>query len=160
LTKTEHIDEFLPLGKHLSIVTKLYVGVLTKNLGHLVVERHFSILILIEKNKGKCTQQYLSDALYIDKASMVRIIDDFVKKNILKRTVNPSDRREHWIELTSKGKKTVPEIIKGVKDLNATALKGLSKKQTNDFFATLKAIGNNLKDIPANRVILNYKAKQ
>ncbi len=157
MSKQPDLTAFLPLGKQLSVLTKLYVGVLTKNLGYLEIERHYSLLILIDKSKDKCTQQYLSDYLKIDKASMVRIIDDFVRKNFLKRTVNPNDRREHWMELTPKAKKLMPGILKTVEELNDTSLKGLSKKQKEYFFETLSVISSNLIKEPANRVIINYK---
>ncbi len=146
-----------PLGKPLSILTKLYVGVLTKNLEHLEVERHFSVLILIEKTK--CSQQFLSDKLMVDKASMVRIIDAFVKKNYLKRTVNPNDRREHWMELTSKAKKIMPDIHNTIKVLNGKAFKGLTKKQIDDFYNCISCIYSNLSKEPANKVVLHYKKK-
>src|SRR4051812_25314680 len=115
----------LPLGRQLSVLVKMYYGALTKRLEHLEIERHFSLLVLVEKSETKCTQQYISDWLKIDKASMVRIIDGFVKKGYLNRTVNPKDRREHWMELTPKAHKQMPEIHKEIKVLNEAALNGL-----------------------------------
>lgn len=147
----------LPLGKHFSILTKLYFGALTKRLEHLDLERYFSILILAEKNASNCTQQFLSNQLKIDKASMVRIIDYLVKKKYLKRTVNANDRRERRIELTAKAKQVLPELHKGVAEMNKTAMKGLNQKQVKDFNFTFNILFENLSKEPSSRIIVNYK---
>jgi DNA-binding MarR family transcriptional regulator len=156
MSKTD-LYSVLPLGRHLSLVTKMYVGALSKKLEHLELKKNYSILILIENSEAKCTQQFLCDFLKIDKASMVRIIDDFVKKKYLKRAVNPNDRREHRLELTPKAKKIMPEIYSGIKELNSKAMSGLNKKQAQDFYKSISVINANLSKEPANQIIINYK---
>ncbi len=147
----------LPLARHLSVLVKMYYGALTKRLEHLEIERYFTILIFVEKNNVKCTQQYISDKLKIDKASMVRMIDDLVTKNYLVRTVNPNDRREHWISITSKAKKIMPIIHKEIKALNKIALNGLSENEQTVFNNAMCLIYQNLEQLPADRVFVNYK---
>lgn len=147
----------LPVGRRFAILTKMYFGALTKRLEHLEIERHYSILLLIEKSPDKCTQQYISNMLKIDKASMVRIIDYFVKKKYLKRTVNPNDRREHWMELTGKALKIMPEIHKGISDINKYVVAGLSAKEVKNFHSTIDKVFENLSKAPSDRIIVNYK---
>lgn len=91
------------------MVTKPYWGSLVLKLEPIGIDKNFSVLILIEQ-KTDCTQQFISDTLQIDKVSMVKIIDGFVKKQIVKRIQNLKDRREYFIELTPKGKKILPKI--------------------------------------------------
>ncbi|MGZ3885447.1 MAG: MarR family winged helix-turn-helix transcriptional regulator [Bacteroidia bacterium] len=160
---SNHSDLYniLPFGRHLSVLTKMYIGALTKKLAHLDIERHYSILVLIESCEENCTQQFLSGFLRIDKASMVRIVDYLVKKKYVKRAVNPSDRREHRLELTPKAKKAMPGIHKAIKALNTAAFKGMSKKQAQDFHKSISVVRSNLSREPANTIIINYKkAKQ
>ena len=147
----------MPLGRHLTIITKLYFGALTKRLEHLEIDRNFSILILIEKNPEKCTQQYISNQLKIDKASMVRIVDELVGKNFLRRSINPKDRREHWVELTAKAIKIMPKIHEGIAELNDIATLGMTAKQVKDFYSAINKISANLVKEPAHRIIVNYK---
>lgn len=147
----------MPLGRHLSVLTKMYYGALSKRLEHLDLERYYSILILIESSEEKCTQQFISDTLRIDKASMVRIIDFLVKKKFLKRTANPKDRREYHMELTAKAVKIMPELHLQKNELNSIALKGLSKTEIELFYKTLSLICCNLSQQPADRIIVNYK---
>lgn len=146
----------LPLGRQLGRLTKLYFGALTKRLEHLDIDRHFSPLIIVSQNPG-CTQQFLADKLKIDKASMVRVIDYLSENGYLKRAINPSDRREFFLSLTEKGKKNLSSINKAVSDLNKSSLKGLSKKQKEDFYSSLCTVCKNLGSEPADEIIINFK---
>lgn len=152
------LSDELPLGRHFSVLTKMYYGALTKRLEKLDVDRHYSVLIFIdEMNEKKCTQQFISDSLKIDKASMVRIIDTLVKKKYLVRASNPADRREHWMELTPKAKKDIPVIRDGIKELNKIAFQGLTKKETETFRNVLSLLYANLDKEPSDRILVNFK---
>ncbi len=150
------ITEF-PFGRHLTAVSKLYVGALRKRFEHLDIERYYSVLILIENTKKNCTQQYIADYLQKDKTSMVGIIDSLVKKGYIKRATNPLDRREHFIQLTNKAIKTLPEIHKGINELNARATKGLSKQEVRLFHKNLQLISVNLSKEPAYKIVANFE---
>lgn len=150
-------DKSLPLGKYLGILTKTYIGALTKRLEHLEIERHYSVLIMLEDENGHCSQQYISDILRIDKASMVRITDYLVDKGFIERVVNPTDRREHQLKLTGKAKKVLPEIHKAIKDLNEAATAGLSQQEKKQFFENMQLISSNLDNMPLNNYIVKYK---
>jgi DNA-binding MarR family transcriptional regulator len=150
-------DKSLPMGKYLGILTKTYLGALTKKLEHLEIERHYSILLLLENEEEHCSQQYLSDALRIDKASMVRIIDHLVEKGFIERVANPVDRREHKLQLTKRGKQALPEIHKAIEEMNEAATTGLSEKEKKNFYRYMRTIAANLESMPVNNYIVKYK---
>ncbi len=159
LDKENALSEYMPMGRLMSLITKKYYGALSKNMEHLGIDRHFSPLVIIDKTKEKCTQQYLSDLLSIDKVAMVRILDYLVEKGLITRIVNPDDRREHIIKLTAKAKKTMPKIHAGIADMNKTALKGFNK---NEQALLQKYIGNilkNIEDLPVNEVDIKLKKR-
>lgn len=156
-TNTNAYPDHFPLGRNLSILAKLYVGALTKKLEDLEIEKHFSLLILIESQPCDCTQQFLCEKLQIDKASMVRFLDYLTKKGVIQRTQCKEDRREHHIVLTAKGKKIMEHIHDGVKQMNKTALKGLTAIQQKEFYQMMETIGKNLQNEPSHKVIINYK---
>ncbi len=147
----------LPLGRHLAILTKMYYGALSIRLEHLEIEKYYSILILIAGSEKKCTQQYISDTLKIDKASMVNVVDYLAEKKFIIRVRNPGDRRAYWIELTPKAITVMPEIYKQIKELNRAALKGLKKAEIEGFNHALGLISGNLDQLPFNQVTINYK---
>ncbi|MCC6690347.1 MAG: MarR family transcriptional regulator [Bacteroidia bacterium] len=154
---TANIFYQIPWGRHLSVLTKMYFGALTKRLNQLDIDRHYSILILVENNPEGCTQQFISDEFKIDKASMVRIIDYLVKNNYLKRSVHPNDRRKHRLELTVKARKFLPVIHKEVNSLNKIVTKGMNAGELKQFWTSINKISENLKKEPTNPVIVNYK---
>ncbi len=156
----EQLNQCMPLGKYMGVLTKIYFGALSKKLEHLGVDRHFSILKAIDNTNEKCTQQYLSNLLNFDKVSMVRMLDYLVEKKMITRTVNQDDRREHIIELTAKAKKIMPEIHKGIAEMNATAFKGVSKPDREVFYSCLTTILKNIEYLPANEVDIKLKKKK
>jgi DNA-binding MarR family transcriptional regulator len=87
--------ELLPLGRSLAILTKNYYGALTSKLAHLDIDRHFSILILIESLESGCSQQFICQQLNIDKVSMVRMIHYLIEKKYISKIVNKDDKREY-----------------------------------------------------------------
>ncbi len=157
LDKNHPLFEHLPLGRLMGKITKKYFGALSKKLDHLGIDRHFSPLIVIAETKEKCTQQYLSDMLNIDKVSMVRILDYLVKHGLIIRAVNPADRREHILQLTPKAKKIMPKILSGISDMNKTALKGLDKNEQALLYKFIETITKNVENLPGKKVDIKIK---
>lgn len=156
MNRERDIFKELPLGRHLAILSKVYVGALTKKLEELDIERHYSLLIVLH-HKPDCNQKCLTEILKIDKASLVRVIDYLSKKGYVKRTVNPSDRREHFIRLTAKAQRDIPVITKAVQDLNNILLKGFSRENVELFYNMLRDAQENLNKEPVNKVVIHYK---
>jgi DNA-binding MarR family transcriptional regulator len=144
-----------PLGRRFGLLMRLYFGALTKKLEALDIDRHYSILILLESTEENYSQQSISNLLKIDKASMVRMIDYLVKKGYLKRLVNPDDRREHHICLTEKAKKTLPRIHTAINELNDTATAGLTTTQIKSFYQGLELLTENLASEPGHTIVVN-----
>lgn len=146
-----------PLGRAMAVITKTYWGALSKKIEHIGIDRHFTVMVAIDKAKEKCTQQYLCDLLKIDKVEMVRVLDYLDTKGMITRAVNPSDRREHIIQLTAKAKKIMPEIHNGITHMNKIALKGFSKSDQELFKGFIEKIILNLKKLPVNEVDIKIK---
>lgn len=145
------------LGRALVVITKNYWGALSKQLEYLGIDRHFSTMVAIDKAQQKCTQQYLCDFLKIDKVAMVRQLDYLVGKGVVKRTINPDDRREHLIQFTSKGKKIMPQIHNGINEFNEIALKGFSHTERDVFRGYIEKIILNLHNLPVNEIDIHLK---
>ncbi|HEV7231504.1 MAG TPA: MarR family transcriptional regulator [Bacteroidia bacterium] len=146
-----------PLGRRFGLLMRLYFGALSKQLERLDIDRHYSILILLESSESQCSQQYLSDLLKIDKASMVRVIDYLVKKGYIKRRVNENDRRAHQLCLTDKAHKILPTIHAAIEGLNERATSGLSDKQIKNFYEGLDLLTSNLAGEPKHTIVVNVK---
>lgn len=70
------------------------------------------ILKLNEANNSN--QKNLSDALYVEPATIVRTLDRMERDGFVKRKKHPTDRRVHLIHLTDKAKTIAPDLEKSV----------------------------------------------
>ncbi|HEY8401181.1 MAG TPA: MarR family transcriptional regulator [Cytophagaceae bacterium] len=146
-----------PLGLHFSNLAKQYLGVITKKLSHLDLERSYFTIVVIERLGGSVTQQQLGDYICKDKVSMVRIVDYLSKKGYVKRKKNKEDRREYFIELTEKAYKALPDIKTALKDANNATFKDISSEDIQTFYTVLEKLVCNLSVLPADKVDLNYR---
>lgn len=69
----------------------------------------FSVLIVVANNTG-LKQSDVAEALGIQRANFVAIIDGLEDKGLLQRRRSDSDRRVHYIEMTDEGRSVLEEI--------------------------------------------------
>ncbi|MGP8215659.1 MAG: MarR family winged helix-turn-helix transcriptional regulator [Bacteroidia bacterium] len=139
--------EGFSLGRKFNLLSKLYLAQLADELRHIGIEKQFSVLVLLDKMGNKCCQKVIGEMLHIDKALMVGIMNDLVEKGFIKRIQNPDDRREYWIQLTVKGKESMPEITSKVCRLNKSIMNGLTQAEEKKLHSQLEMIYKNLKNI-------------
>ena len=63
---------------------------------------HYTVLSLIKLNPG-INQSRLAHSMYLDRSSMVPILDQLEKKDWIERKRPPNDRRSHALYLTNTG---------------------------------------------------------
>lgn len=64
----------------------------------------YSVLIVISENPG-LSQSDLADALNIERARLVHLLDKLEKRGWTERQPSPTDRRSHALHLTREGQK-------------------------------------------------------
>jgi MarR family transcriptional regulator, transcriptional regulator for hemolysin len=147
----------IPLGTKTLILSKLYYGILSKNLENLDTERYFSVLHYIQNKNGCCCQQEVCDTLHIDKTAMVKILDTLTKSGLIERKINPKDRRQHFLVLSKKGEKQTREISKTFESIDNEMFEGISEKDNKTFRKVLDVLIANLTEQPKNDLFFNYK---
>lgn len=157
MKKEKNIFCEAPLGLHFSNMAKQYLGVVSKKLSSLEIDRYFFTIVIIERLGGAVTQQQLADLVCKDKVSMVRIIDYLSKQGFVKRKQNPLDRREYFIELTTKAHKALPSIKNALKETNDALFKEIAQEDRMLFYEILEKMISNLETLPADKVDLNYR---
>jgi MarR family transcriptional regulator for hemolysin len=75
------------------------------------------------------TQREIAAKVFKDHASITRMIELLVKRGYLKRSPNPTDRRQYKLELTSKGERVYEELVPIVAKNRETALEGFSEEE-------------------------------
>jgi len=84
------------------------------------------VLKALHENPG-CSQQEIAQAAFKDQASLTRIIDLLVKKEILLRAIHPEDRRRFQLTITRKGLQLLKAVEPVAENNRKTALKGFTK---------------------------------
>jgi len=69
----------------------------------------YSVLVVIEANPG-LSQADLADALGIERARLVRLLDGLERRGFTQRLASPSDRRSHALFLMREGQKALKRI--------------------------------------------------
>ena len=75
---------------------------------HRIDLRHFGVLGRLAET-GPATQRTLVDELQMDKSSMVYVIDELERQNLVNRHRDEHDRRRYTIHLTAEGRARLAE---------------------------------------------------
>lgn len=98
------------------------------------------ILLTMIRAKTDQTLQNIAIATGKNKSVVMRMIDSLEKKGLVKRTVNPEDRRENLLSTTDMGEQVVAEYHKIEKKLSCELLKGIPDKKVEVFFEVVEEI--------------------
>ncbi|KQO75988.1 MarR family transcriptional regulator [Rhizobium sp. Leaf262] len=91
----------------------------------------FSVLILVANNTG-LKQSDVAEALGIQRANFVAIIDGLEDKGLLQRRRSESDRRVHYMEMTSEGRSMLDEISQVWKEHEEKLIDRLGGEKARD----------------------------
>lgn len=109
---------------------------------HGVSEAASAPLLWIERLGDNIRQNALAEAVGIEGASLVRLIDELENSGLVNRQPDPTDRRANSISLTPRGKETVLEVNADVQALRRQVFAGLTGadlEATMRVFAAIKA---------------------
>jgi len=117
---------------------------------HGVSEAASAPLIWIERLGENVRQNALADAIGIEGASLVRLIDELEASGLVTRQPDPTDRRANSLSLTPRGREIVTEVnddIQGIRVQIFADVATSDLEATARVFAALKqAAGAETKD--------------
>lgn len=96
--------------------------------------------------KRQCTLIDLAKLLSLDKSTVSRTIENLNKNELVKRVVNPANRRESIISLTANGKKIVDEINSKNNRYFGNALESIPVEKIDQIIESLKILSIALGD--------------
>lgn len=91
-----------------------------------IFPQHIGILKILMMTPS-INQITLGDEMGVDKATMVKFLDHLEKKKLVRRVVDPNDRRGKLIKITAPGQERLNEAGNALKDVTEAFLKPLSK---------------------------------
>jgi len=109
---------------------------------HGVSEAASAPLIWIERLGDNVRQNALAEAIGIEGASLVRLIDELQSSGLVTREPDPSDRRANVVSLTPRGRDVVLEVNEDIQALRRQIFAGIAAadlEATRRVFTALKA---------------------
>ena len=99
----------------------------------------FATLTLIGRNPG-ISQTALSQANGRDKSSLTPVVEDLVRRGLVKRTRLNHDRRAYRLDLTPAGRKTLAQLNACARRHERNLDRIIGPRERKRFIATLKKI--------------------
>jgi DNA-binding MarR family transcriptional regulator len=100
----------------------------------------FGVLVLIAGNPG-LNQSRLSEALGVDRSTVVGVIDRLQRRGLVKRTPSPTDRRAYALELSDDGHAALTDLTQAVAAHEANIARRLSPDERVQLIALLRKLG-------------------
>ena len=102
------------------------------------------VLATLGFRQGACTAQYISYCTRTHKSTISRAVTALMRRKIVERVANESDRREFALQLTPKGRALYVELIPRLRHREQQILSCLSAGERKDFAAALGKIEQSL----------------
>jgi DNA-binding MarR family transcriptional regulator len=105
-------------------------------------------LILAAASEGHLQQGVLASTLGINKNAMVFFIDNLEARRLIRRVPNPDNRRERFVECTTKGEQIVAAAKANYAEIARWGFYPLTEPQTEQFTILLTQIIESVQTTP------------
>ena len=96
------------------------------------------------KQHADLSQKELAEYCGKDQPTLTRIVDLLVRKNLVERRANPTDRRSFVVHLTAEGEQKITDLSAHVGEIRMQAWKNLNESDFEHLKRILDTIYNNL----------------
>lgn len=100
----------------------------------------YSVLLVIGSNPG-LSQSDLAEALAIERARLVHLLDKLEKRGLTERQASPTDRRSHALHLTAEGQKVLKQLKALAARHEAHLVKTLGEDNYKNALAIFRTFG-------------------
>lgn len=107
---------------------------------HGVTPGQYAVLRCLWDENG-LTARKLADRLYLDGSTITGILDRMEQRGLIKKLVDPKDRRALQVMLTETGRNLEKPLSQAIDNANRKALLSLEEKQSNTLMQMLQTIG-------------------
>ncbi|KKG16778.1 MarR family transcriptional regulator [Methanosarcina sp. 2.H.T.1A.6] len=96
------------------------------------------LAIIIIGTAGEIIPSYLGLCMNLDRSSLSRMIDSLENKDIVRRRIDPNDRRRVPVSLTEKGKRYYEILNKKMEEVDTFLMGHLEEQDIKDYEECLK----------------------
>jgi DNA-binding MarR family transcriptional regulator len=149
-TQTKHITKSelaLELGRSMTELrnhVRQYIQLKIKEQGINITFEMLEVMASLWKKDG-INQQELADLTFRDKSSMTYLLDNLVKREMVKRVADAKDRRNKLVYLTKDGKNLKEQLNPWVAEVYAMASEDVEAKDLQNGLTLLNKMIGNLK---------------
>lgn len=134
------------LGFKLDRASRINTLNLSKNLkenGFLITPEQWGVINFLLQENG-LTQSEIGKLINKDHTCVSRLIDNLIKKGLIKREVSVEDKRINLVYLTDEGKRLQKDVVGTVNASLDRAFQGISEEEKEIFSKVLDRIIENL----------------
>jgi DNA-binding MarR family transcriptional regulator len=148
VSRHPHLDlsDYLPY-----LLNRVGFALVTRFSTDALADRDLSIgmwrVLAVLSNNGGQRQIDISEHSSIDVSTLSRLVTRLIRMGLVSRTRSSSNSREVVVEITPKGRAMVAQMIPIAQDLQATATRGIAKKDMAVVKRALEKMYDNL--VPA-----------
>jgi len=132
------------ISKRLKKINYLYTKMILNELSPFELDHHFEALLTLAVEEKQITQNKLSELLQIDKSRTAVIVFDLEQRGLIQISINPDDRRQHYLSLSPLALSSIPHIELSVEKINELAGAGIEQQKLMTFFEVSEMIQHNL----------------
>lgn len=103
----------------------------------------YILLYKIHCEKQTIIMQHLADETGKSKSTILHLVDSLEAKGVLRRSVNPDDRRENHLIITDEGDRVFREHYQMEQRITRRLLRGIPAYQVRSFFRIIDRIKGN-----------------
>lgn len=102
----------------------------------------FSLLQAISLKEEDVIQKDMAEMMGKDKSAILRLIDSLEEKELVRRVVDPKDRRKNYLMVTKVGYRVIDQYMKIIFELMEDVQQGLSQAEIDTFHKVVSHIKN------------------
>lgn len=113
--------------------------------GYGSAPRYFGMLKLIEANPG-IPQTRLAEAIFLDRSSLVPILEALTREGWVERRKSPTDKRVRLVHLSDEGRRRLKALEEDVSAHEAMMTAGLDPEEKARLLSLLGKVDRNLRE--------------
>jgi MarR family transcriptional regulator, transcriptional regulator for hemolysin len=133
-----------PLGRQLVFTAKAVREAFEDTLAAAGGSLGTWVVLSAISDEGIISQSALGSHVHLEGATITHHIDRLEQLGLVRRQLDPKDRRVRRIELTPEGESLHRDLLVAMREFERTLLGGLSERQLAELRKTLTRIGDNL----------------
>ena len=96
--------------------------------------------LLMKGVEGDFTQAQLAERAWMDKTTIVNVLDEMERSGLANRTMSPTDRRVRVVAITAKGRSLLARADALVQSTYDDVLNALSRTHKSEFLSALASL--------------------